>query len=274
VLPPKIPSWRLHFLTDGLALIPPSGVQQGAVRIRERLRPLRSAREIFAEAADRMAGPREAGPIEQTVTVEGELAAVQVIRHTPAPGGGVFFRVLGVVFGDDFYCLVDGGTALTDRFDFFERAVRVVTAYSALGLGHRRVRRFPYAPPAGWQPSPRGLDTVWRPSADETTAITAFAARPAGGDVLADVLAGERLRGLPAEDPGPAEPAFTDGELSGRRWKAGALDVVLLEDDRFVYPILARNAPSDVVDRLVRTVRPVPLPEPRAAQDAMLHWST
>ena len=285
MLPAALPTWRLHTLADGVALVPPEGPQLGALRIRERLRPLRSAARIFAEAAGHLAATaREDGPIERIVTVEGEHAAIQVLRGNAA--GDPFVRCLGVVFGDDSYCLVDAATTVPAHFAFFERSGRVFTSYLSLGLGHRRHRRFGYTPPAGWHAIPRGLDALWLAPGfpDDRATVSVLAARPAGDPpeaVLADLLAGERLDGLTIGAVGAAEPVFTSGELSGTRWRVAAeidgeavpLDAFVLEDDRFVYPIIGRRA-RDVVERLARTARAIPLPEPQAGQDALLHWAT
>lgn len=279
-------AWRLETLSDGIALIPRDGLRDGAIRIRERVRPLRSARQVFAAAGAHLAATSVApGPIEPIVTCEGEHAAFQELRGLVA--GEPFLRCLGAVFGDDFYALIDAATTIPARFEMVARTARTYTAFVALGLGHRRVRRFGYRPPAGWQPQPRGLDTCWlAPTAPVAPdALTVYAARPvrtSRADVMRALVASLRLTGAAVDEPGASAPVFAEAGLSGTRWFTRAavagptrLEIVVLEDERFVYPLVARgDAAIEALAAVARTVQPVPLPTPIASQDAMLHWST
>lgn len=271
--------WRIETLSDGIALIPREGVLEGAIRIRERQRPLRSARAIFASALGRFPMTTvTADRIEELVTSEGEYGAFQRFRGESR--GEPFVRCFGAVFGDDFYTFVDAGTTVPVRFAALERTARIYTSYVALGLGHRRTRRFAYRPPRDWQPLARGLDTWWMPPAFPATsaALVMYAARPAGRsrpDVLLDLLADLRLRGARIGEPAAGAPVFSEAGLSGSRWKIDDAEVAIFEDERFVYPVVASGeAARAELERVLHSVQPIPLPEPVASQDSVLHWAT
>jgi hypothetical protein len=293
MLPKVLPTWRLRYLADGLGLFPPEGLSHGGLRVRERLRPLASARAIVDRSLRAL--PMEhtiRGPIEQLVTCEGEYAALQTTTGTTH--GEPFVRSIGIVFGDDFYTMLDGGSTIPDKFDFFTKAVRDFTYFYALGLGHRRKRRFLYDPPAGFVGYPRGLCTLWHPAdyPQNRALITVFPASPAGdrpADTLEQVLHEMTWTGFVREHLDEPEPVFSDHELSGMRWRVTGrfaeepttvADVVVLQDDRFAYVLrlsgFEKNveAGRDVFERLVRSVWPIPLPEPTTTSDALLHWHT
>lgn len=283
--------WRIVDRADGLALVATDGPRAGLLRIRERTRPLRSASAIIAELA-RRAGPvrTEMGPLEALVTVEGEHAAFRVLRGDLTDGP--YTRAIGILFGDDDYTLIDAASADPAYFDELVRATRDLTLHYSLGLGHRRARRFRYTPPADWIAVPRGLDACWlAPDAPARDAsILVRAALPAGvsrASVLAGVVAHERLLGAELPAPGRGTTVFARDGLAGTVWtlegtrggRPWCCDVAVFEDERFLYPLVARREPGDTAaaaafTALVASAQAVPLPQPRTAADAMQHWAT
>lgn len=288
-----LPTWLLSQTADGVILQPPEGAHLGVIRIRENQRPLVSAADLFTHKAQQLTVDKlELGRIERMITCEGEFAAVQV-QHGVGPDGVGFIRCLGAVFGDDHYTLVDAGTTVADRFAFFEQAARTFTFFMALGLGYRRRRRFEYKSPALWSGVARGLDTVWMPPGypKVRAQMTVHAALPAGStpaDIRDAIIKRLELSGLTGVKVGDPERRFTGGELSGVAWRStgsdeGATtyaDVVVLEDERFVYPFeLVSNGEHigearTAFDVVVHSARGVPLPEAQPMADSTLHWAT
>lgn len=283
--------WSLEVRSDGVALTLGHRVELGVLRVRERLHPLRSARALFAEAASRLpAATAEHAPIEALVTIEGEHAAFAVTRGEVA--GEPYLRCLGAIFGDDWTHLIDAGSVTPAHFEIVEHTARYYATTLSLGLGHRRVRRVRYTPPAQWSPLARGLDTEWLAPGfpRQAASVVVHAARPADRtrhQALEDLIEHERLRGLELDPPVRGRAVFTAAGLAGTQWsleaRAGGqrrrCEVVLLEDDRFLYAIVGRFGETDpeslaVLDALVATIEPVPLPRPRTTQDSMLHWAT
>lgn len=288
-----LPTWRLAQTVDGLILSPPEGKHLGLLRFRENQRPLVSAATVFTRAAQQFhAGTLEVGRIERMITCEGEFAAVQIQRGT-GMDGQAFIRCLGAVFGDDQYTLVDAGTTAPDRFPFFEQAARTFTFYMALGLGYRRRRRFEYKAPTLWSGVARGLDAVWIPPGypGVRAEMTVHAAVPAGempADVRDSIMKRLELSGLSTVKIADPERRFTGGELSGVAWRATGsgqgttthVDVVVLEDERFMYPFELVSKAAHVgeartaFDAVVHSARGVPLPEAQPLADSSLHWAT
>lgn len=259
-----LPRWRVTHLADGLELSSPEGREHGAIRIRDRQAPLRSARDLAARFTD--AGELA---IERVITAEGEYAAVTEIAGP---------RCLGFVFGDDFYTQLDGTAADPDRMTVVSRAVRELTRCYSLGLGENRRRRFLYEPPRGWSSCARGLVTRWMAPgfpADSTT-LTVFPARPVKESV-AGALDRElhEVSWVGFEKLAPHQTlairnrhglAGISVRVTGRA-PGGPVrrhDLVALEDDRFVYLMRLESAADSAAER--EELRPVwdsvePLPE-------------
>ncbi|MFN0253375.1 MAG: hypothetical protein ACKV2T_41275 [Kofleriaceae bacterium] len=287
-IPTDLRVWQLTTVADGVALVPPSGIADGVVRIRDLQRPLRSAAEIFARANT----PRlSAGAIESLITSEGEYAAFQVQRGVIE--GERVLRFVGAVFGDDTYTFVVGLTTIANA-EAFETVSRMCVMRCALGLGHRRQRRFRYTPPAQWTETPWGLASRWRPPhdsadrADASSLLGAGARSPAVADVrsavaseivvhpampaMATELVLEAIRarhGVASMDEVPSPPS----PCLARMWRSGNLGVVVLDDGRFRYPLeLVGDAYREVFARVVSSVRLVPPVETPPLTDALLHW--
>jgi hypothetical protein len=301
MLPKVLPSWQMRYLADGIGLFPPEGVGQGGLRIREYQRPLQSARTIIERALAAL--PTESlvkGPIQRITTCEGEYAALQISTGTTR--GERFLRALGVVFGDDHYVLVDGGTTVADKFDFFIKGVRDLTYFYSLGLGHRRRRRFMYTPPAGFVGYPRGLCTLWHRSDYPRTheSITVWPAWPSdepATQAVKQILNEMAWTGYSLLHQSDPVPVFSDHGLAGSHVRLegsepgqgpAKCDVVVLQDDRFVYVLRhshplaaptgdladARGGLHEVFAGMVRSAQPIPLPEPTLRSDALLDWYT
>lgn len=142
------------------------------VEVRERVTPLRRAREIF----DAALGVATTAPIREYLTSEGEHAAMLGVRTDTR------FALLGVAYGDDAYRLVVGHTADPARADEIAACVRGVTLDLSLGLAEDRRRRYRYTPPAGFVARSRhGLITEWLAPGFPavSTMITVYPSSPA-----------------------------------------------------------------------------------------------
>lgn len=301
MLPKVLPSWQMRYLADGIALFPPEGAAHGGLRIREYQRPLLSARTIIERALRAL--PTESlvkGPIQRITTCEGEYAALQ--SSTGTTRGEPFLRALGVVFGDEHYVLLDGGTTVSGKFDFFIKGVRDLTYFYSLGLGHRRRRRFLYTPPAGFVGYPRGLCTLWHRSDYPHTreSITVWPAWPSdepAAQAVKQILHEMTWAGYSLVRQSEPAPVFSDHGLAGSHVRLEGsepgqaptrCDVVVLQDDRFVYVLRhmhptsaatdatasARSGLHEVFAGVVRSAQPIPLPEPTLRSDALLDWYT
>ena len=281
-----LPTWRIAQTADGVILSPPEGPELGTIQIRENQRPLVTVARLFATENV------ECGPLERLITCEGELAAVQIQRGAGADGRA-FVRCLGAVVGDDLYTVIDAHTMVSERFSFFEHAARAFTFYMSLGLGYRRQRRFEYWTPVGWSGVARGLDAVWMPPGfpGVSARITVHAAQPVGAsatDLRDSIIKRLELSGLSSIKVGDAERRLTEGSpLNGLAWRATGseegirkhVDVVVLEDERFLYPLeLVASAEHigetrAVFDYLVYTSRGIPVPPAAPPTSTVLLWT-
>jgi hypothetical protein len=275
-----LPGWRVRYLADGVALAPPEGRAAGGIRVRERIQPLRGARHVIDWVTDQMRffGSLSVTTLERMVTCEGEHGATFTV--TALRGEVPYERTVGLVWGDDFYTQIDGGTDDAASFARFRHGVRDLTYLHSLGLGERRRRRFVYAPPPGWRGYPRGLIAEWyAPDFPKDHGfISVFAAR-VGEDSTPSQL--DRLLhemswfGFQRESlNGPEEVSSADG-LKGHRWRpvgkfrGGArlfFDVVVLYDKRFSY-VLRLESRSERLEEhrrlfadMVRSVEQLPVP--------------
>lgn len=259
-IPTDLRAWHLAHIADGIALVPPSGIADGVIRIRDLQRPLRSAADICARANT---PPLTAGATESLITSEGEYAAFQVQRGVI--DGQCVVRFVGVVFGDDAYTLVIALATIACA-ESFEMAARTCVSRCALGLGHRRQRRYRYTPPAGWTETAWGLASRWR--AGDGAEILVHPAQPVAQTEL--VLEAIRVRhGIASMD----EIAPPTAPCLARMWRAEQLQVAILDDGRFRYPLeLTNTTHRDAFERVVASVRLVPPMETRPLTDALLHW--
>jgi hypothetical protein len=295
VLPSILPTWRSTTYADGVALLPPEGRTHGAIRIRDRRRPLRSAHRLVAAIVAEMKLPGlEVSPIERTTTCEGEYVALVtitgVIQTQP------FQRSLAFLFGDDFYTQIDANTTTPTKFEFFRKATRELAYFYSLGLGELRRRRYYYQPPPDWKGLPRGLITEWYPAGfpDVLASIAVFPARPvveSPAGVLDRALHELNWAGFKKTAIDEAMPLMTRNRLSGLVWRAvgkygdGPIhheDIVALQDDRFFYVMRLESNAAQVAEHrailgaLVESVEPLPKSDPGTTihQEKYLdHWA-
>lgn len=263
------PGARYQRRADGFAIGLPEG---GSVWLRERVRPLRAAAEIFADVRRELGlPPRPPGPITRLISHEGELGAWDEAG-------------IGVIFGDDFYRVVAGRAdpALLRRF----------TVELPLGLAHRRRRLYGYQPPTGWAGRLRHrLIAEWLAPGypGEPARITVFPARPFG-----ETAAGELDRqlheltwdGYQREAIAGPDVIATTAPLTGvgyqvaGTWMDGRrslTDVVLLQDGAFSYCARLDHTGVDpqrhraVLAALVHSIQPVASPRAPSAGDAFAH---
>lgn len=293
MLPNLLPGWHVRYLVDGLALTPPEGGGRGGIRIRERIQPLRSARDVIAAVRAQMAffAPLEVAPIAPFCTCEGEFAAITTVRGVR--DGRPLERTIALVWGDHFFTQIDGATDDADGFARFRQGVRDLAYFHALGLGERRRRRFVYAAPPAWRGYPRGLITEWYAPGfpAEHGFISVFPARPSidtPASELDRVLHEMSWFGFTRDTVEGPFPVTTGDGLAGALWRpagrfgAGTplhFEVAVVEDARFRYALrleshaanLDRN--REVFAALVASVRGLPRPAASGADPALAHWS-
>lgn len=289
----RLPGWRATYFADGIGLVSPSGREQGVIRIRDRQRPLRSITELArSRVAQMTAGEHELGPIERTVTREGEHAAITVVASRL--GSEHFERTLGVILGDDFYTLIDGGASDPGVRAQIADAVRALVEDYSIGLGVLRRRRYIYAPPIAWSGYTRGLITEWHPAGfpNEIASIAVFPARPVGESrpVLLDRALHElSWHGFTRTAGGEPTPILTRQHLVGAQWRIVGRyedrpllhqDIVVLQDDRFHYVTRLESTEARIDDdretfhQLLDSIEPIPRARPsRRASAALAHFA-
>jgi hypothetical protein len=164
------------------------------------------------------------GATEWLVTHEGEHAA---LVRTPA-------HVLGVIFLDTYCALLHAPLDVAD-------VVRELVLSDAHMLGIRR-RAFRYAPPRGWSRTACAFETH-HVAPDRAAAIVVQHAWPMHSPVVLD-----------------GDPVTTSSGLTGSSLRIGERTIVLLHDDRYVYPIRLDGADRAPLLELVDSVQPIPYP--------------
>jgi hypothetical protein len=288
---PDVPHWQWSCVAGEITLLPPEGPRAGIIRYRERLRPLDRVRRLVDAIVDPALVITATRAPEHRATAEGEDAAwvVQEARRGDAPAR----RFVGFVLGDDCYARLVAVVHDLAQAARFETVAGALLAADTHARGVRR-RRYRYAAPAGWLG--RRLDDFheeWTPHEhprDPTRILVCPAAPATGGDPLAvglAALAREPRRDFTAEQQhGPVAVevsplAAAHVQLVGRRDDRPAVrDVLLLRDERYVYPLAADStAPlaarnRALLEALAATVVPVPRGEVAAGATgaALEHW--
>lgn len=264
----------MRLSVDGMVLFPSGGPAVGHLVYRERLRPLGSVRSIFARelASQPDIDPDSLRP-RLLVTSEGEYAAAATVRSRD----GTRQHDLGVVLLDDSYALLHA--VMRDPARFAEASAVLVDVLLAdtHQLGVRR-RRFLYDEPAAWQGRPRGLTTDYFPLEFplQNHMLTVLPALPRlggsrSGPYIEALLAQQRDRfaveGIHAPSPiRTAALAGYEGAWTCRREpRSYSHRVVVLEDDRYLYPLLLEGASDltaarEVFVAVVESVQPIPGP--------------
>jgi hypothetical protein len=266
--------WTRHSTADGMLLVPPGASEVCHIIYRERVRPLVPVLEIFRHA---LGGAKDVDATtlrpRLAVTAEGEYAAVATIRSA----AGDVQHDLGVVLLDDFYSLLHGVTRDPARWSDTSRQLLDLLVHDLHQLSHRR-RRYLYDAPGGWQGRPRGLETDYfpldYPKQDLMISVLPALPRPQSGTsakylqalleeqkhevAVADIggLANVRTQHLPGHELNWT--ALFEKRQVGRR-------VVVLEDDRFLYPVFLEGtsdleAARETFVALVNSIEPIPGP--------------
>jgi hypothetical protein len=262
------------------------------LHISPRVRPLRGARDAVERVA---AGLGMAGADarvdarERLVTYEGEYAALATVAGR-SPVGPVEIAV-GIVLGDDFYLQIVGVARRDRPLARCAAQVRERVLHSRLGLAPVRARRFPYAPPPGWQAVERGGAVAWVPLAfpSDPGLIAVHPAQPVASLSRPTLL--RRLAGAAsfAVDVAPRSDHWfrtprglvgTASTLSLRSAPARVLEVVDVRDSQFAYPVRLESdaehlgAHRRILEQVVDSIEPVSRPWARQVTcDALLHWA-
>jgi len=271
-----------------------AGPQVGAIRYRERVRPLVRASVVVEKLLSRFPqfGNVSVSRPEMLVTSEGEYAAHVVVSGTM--DGKPAQRDVGLVFGDDFYSMLSGLCVVSEEFAAFTRAVKLLVKMDSLALGVRR-RRYLYTPPADWQGLVRGFTTEWSPVdfPRNHSLIHVFPANPLGDEparVLENMLAEDEAGGFVLEGQRGPEPIASLHGLSGLAWKIvgrfgdkprSFRDLVVFKDPRYLYSLRLetmqeeRAAERQLFLEVARSVHPIPVPtrvEPKEVGNLVGHW--
>lgn len=266
-------------------LVAPEGPDAAGIRYTERVRPLQRASEIVASWTRRKTKLVEpvVGPIERLLTVEGEHAAFVIVDGTfdkrPVQAS------LGIVFGDDFFALLEGFALRTDLFASTAAKVRELTIEDRHALGHRR-RRYEHVSPVGWQAIVRGFTTDWiAPGYPRRGGMmVTYAAMPvdSSNDTVVSALVARAIeRGFGPETSASTTEVQSSHGLSGvvseivvtMRGTRVLRSFITLTDGRYLYSceLLARTEADwaehrEAFTQLWKSV--VPVPKPRTARSA------
>ena len=209
---------------------------------------------------------------ETFVTAEGEYGSIVIaaVGHE----NKVVHRAVAVVFGDDFYSLIVGQTAHAELADPFTRQVVDLARRDTHMLGVRR-RRFRFDPPPGWDGFVAGLFHAHYHPPDFPTDPSSMIVHPA----LPLEMVARNRRDMPGMIVGDARQDDTEVPLQTRMGLTGhwyrlkqsaspleCVEVVLLEDQRYLYPLILRTTAAKRhehakrLQALVQSVEPIPLP--------------
>jgi hypothetical protein len=277
----EIAGWRRRSIVDGLLIVPPDGIEQGALRVRERQRPLRPLRALLPAGA-------EIGPLERFTTVEGEHAGL--IAFTDGAGGR---RAVAMIIGDDSYTLIEGATREPARASWFLELVRTIARFYPLGLGERRRRRYLYQPPPGWQALAHATFVRWLhpefPRASgRITVHDAESSEPTVPGAVQRFLFVDESSFV--EKDAPIKPAAfrtafgLDGLITRTTGRAAdrtarTLIKAVFKDKLYAYVVQLdcrteqwqEQVPAYVA--LVRSIEPVPEPTVKESVQQFVHWS-
>ena len=285
------PGWSSESLRGGwLFHSPPLPTGESAAELRysEGMRPVLTPAAVVREVLLQQPAfcPREQSRPELFLTAEGEY--VVLVRVSGHLGGRPIWHLISAIYGEESMNVLDAIVREPAALPAVAHLVRELVYADQLGLGVRK-RRFLYAPPAGWQPRPRGLLCSWYPPdhLQHPAALVAHPAMPRDGSpeaVVETFLKVYQSRGFVVEAMTDGEPVTTDAGLHGKAFclvgrfpslSELTCDLLVLADARYLYSlILETEAPAhraalqDVLPAVARSVRPIPMPVDRAASDS------
>ena len=286
-----LPGWHADLRQSGLLMFPPEGEDAGFIRYTEQCRPLRSMCDILESLAapdDYEMGDVSAS--EHFATVEGEHVAVVTISGTLA--GEPVERTVGCVFADDFYAMTIGVALRRDQFARFRATVRELVEHDTFMFGVRR-RRFVHAAPESWHGFFVGsMHTKWTPLDYPRTAalLTVYPAlpAPAGEGEHAETFVREQAKQIGGRNLTHRGWATAASGLSGPWFEVivGTDDIivhdfVVLEDGRYIYPIVLETVADQRANavstlwQVVESVEAIPERDGPTAQtcaDVLAHW--
>jgi hypothetical protein len=297
MVPNVLPRWSYKYLADGVYLVPPpEDAAKGAIRIRDRERPLRRFKDIVEltikelpyELAD-----RQMSALDCFTTGEGEYCGLVTLSGTAAGSRKPLEKTIGVVYGDDFYSLIESATHDAAVAPALRSAVRDLTYFSSLGLGDKRRRWFLYDPPKGWKPYGRGAITEWLPPdfPANTTMIAAYPvrlARDTPNSALDRLLHEFSWYGFQRQASEQPQRIFSAHRLNGFLSRTVGqypgqpktyLDVAFFQDERFIYVLrcqsLLESGPHlDALKAMIASVHPIPFPDVTEPTSSTVpeHW--
>jgi hypothetical protein len=287
-------NWTRRITAEGVVFYPPEGRQRAFMRVRERVTPLRTLREIRAEQLARMSqeGTARLGEVKRITTAEGEHGVVYSVYLEDPPSTAEI--VVGLAFGPDFYTCIEGLVAAPELADLMRHTVEYVVRTMPLGLGDVRQRRYCYSTPDGWQPVVKPHSVSWYPRdfPKHRAVIRVFDAVPA--KVTPSIVLQRRLFSDPQNDLSSISDAtlfecLTDRGLAGGyevqrgTWVDGvpsAMVRVSLHDTHYSYTLRLEasepfiDASRTLFDAIVRSIEPVPLPPVVTNEsDQLIHWA-
>ena len=262
---PLLQGWSIVTRGIGLTLTPPEGVACGAIGYDERRRPLRPIASLLAEASTygpRFVVTKQRGP-ERLTTHEGEYAALVVQDGVLDEGARLVQRSIGYVFGDDFYARIVGLALRTEQFVRFEAQVRQLILQDRHHLGLRR-RRFLFTPPVGYfgiERSPLHAYYYGPGYPRDPAVMVVYPALPRSMWQADDLP--QHLRPIQGLSVQAASGPFqrSTATLTGDTWTLHGLNderramtrtLVVLEDDRYVYPLSLDVADANERDHVAR----------------------
>lgn len=277
----RVGGWSWDVERGAVILTPLDAPGSGAIRYRERLRPIRALEELAAaqvEAAE-LSDPR-VEDADALVTREGEYGAV--VNLSGRVDGEPAQLTVAVVIGDDWYAETAGLTREVSQFARFDRQVRELARTDRLHLGVRR-RRFNYTPPAGWRATtPLAMYTTWT-SPEPGRAIHVYPAVPRehGLSIGPPVGGGVADIGFAPEDISTPSLGGTCWELSATTsgGELGVRRMAVLDDGSYLYPLLVEatgelDAPTrEAFGAVVGSVEPLPSPLRRANYELFSHMA-
>lgn len=283
-------NWMRRLTHDGVVFYPPEGRAAAWLRVYERLRPIKSLRELRASQLSGLGLPdAKLDDVKRVVTNEGEHGATYTITSAAEK----LTISYGVVYGDDFFTVLEGVAVAPELAENLVHTTGALVRSMPLFLGKLRRRRYAYTPPAGWQAVVKEHSVSWYPMdfPKNRAVIRVFDAVPARdtpGTVLTRRLFDDPQSELTAVTDTSMFAVLTDTGLSGvtevtrGSWSDGspsAMIRVTLNDTSYAYNMRLETsepsitAASKVFEAVIRSVEPVPTAPGSENAGRLIHWA-